>query len=353
MHFAAPLYFLFVLVALPCLWFAARRRKALGHSQVSIHDGIRSMPLLGRAPSFCRVLFIAGLIVIATQPQLINKLVHLVFQTRDFLITVDTSGSMSGQLKDPDQLKFAASPTPTTTPTAAPVNATTPDPTAVATAPAAEKPKVPTRAMAAKEAVRQFLLRRKNDRVGLITFDDRCYYSEPIGKPEAVTKKLDAILRSGSGTNFDGPSSTAKEPGAIQCSIQHFVEMHATKTRVLVMVTDGEDSIDADRAQVLGKAIHDEHIKMYVLGVGESWNGSTKQKLQEFVERPEVGGQVIKVGDSQQMREAFELIDKLETSKAETEVLKQAEELYQYFAAAAFLLLLFWAALSAYVREPL
>ena len=78
MHFAAPLYFLFVLVALPCLWFAARRRKALGHSQVSIHDGIRSMPLLGRAPAFCRVLFIAGLIVIATQPQLINKLVHLV-----------------------------------------------------------------------------------------------------------------------------------------------------------------------------------------------------------------------------------------------------------------------------------
>ncbi|MFX4944945.1 hypothetical protein ABTB59_19400, partial [Acinetobacter baumannii] len=78
------------------------------------------------------------------------------------------------------------------------------------------------------------------DRVGLITFDDRCYYSEPIGKPESVVKKLDAILHSGGGTNFDGPSPSAREPGAIQCSIQHFVDMHATKTRVFIMVTDGE-----------------------------------------------------------------------------------------------------------------
>jgi hypothetical protein len=350
MHFAAPLYFLLVLVALPCLWFAARRRKALGHSQVSIHDSIRSMPLLGRAPSICRVLFLTTLIVTAAQPQLIKLLTHLVIQTRDFLMTIDTSGSMNGDLKDPEQLKFAA----ITAQTAAPATSTAPDPTAATTAaPAAEKPKVPTRAMAAREAVRQFLLRRKNDRVGLITFDDRCYYNEPIGKPESVAKKLDAILHKGNGTNFDGPSSTSKEPGAIECSIRHFVEMHATQTRVLIMVTDGEDSIDDDRAQVLGKAIHDEHIKMYVLGVGESWNGSTKQKLQEFVERPEVGGQLIRVGDTQQMREAFELIDKLETSKAETEALKQAEELYQYLAGASFLLLFVWVCIAAYVRDPL
>ena len=92
---------------------------------------------------------------------------------------------------------------------------------------------------------------------------------------------------------------------------------------------------------------------MYVLGVGESWNGSTKQKLQEFVERPEVGGQLIRVGDTQQMREAFELIDKLETSKAETEALKQAEELYQYLAGASFLLLFVWVCIAAYVRDPL
>ena len=129
--------------------------------------------------------------------------------------------------------------------------------------------------------------------------------------------------------------------------------MKATQTRVLIMVTDGEDSIDDDPVKALGKAIHDEHIRMYVLGVGESWNGSKKQPLQEFVERPEVGGRVIRVGDTKQMQEAFDLIDKLETSKAEMEATQRAQELYQYFAFACFVLLLFWAISAAFVREPL
>ncbi len=348
MHFSTPLYFAALIVVLPGLWLANRQRKALGHSQVSLHQGLRSIPTLGRIPAICRILFMIMLIATVAQPQLIHKLVHQFFKTRDFVLTVDNSSSMNGALTDPEQQKFVVdNQAATAAPNAAPTAVTTPTAPAAAT-----QPPKPTRSMAAREGVRQFLLHRKNDRVGLITFDDRCYFSEPIGKPEAVLKKLTAITPGSGGTNFDGPSRTASEPGAIQCTIQHFIEMKATQTRVFIMVTDGEDSIDPDRAKLLAQALHDQHIKMYVLGVGESWNGSKKQALQDFVERPEVGGQVIHVGDAKQLRDAFALIDKLEASTAESETLERAQELYPYFALATFLLLFTWVCVAAYVHEP-
>lgn len=376
MHFTTPLYFLWALAIIPLLWWANRQRKALGHSQVSDLDGIRSVPFIGRTPNFCRAVFIALLLIIAAQPQVIHKLVHTVIQTRDFLITVDVSGSMNTPLADPQQVEFtqsqAAAVANGSTPTTPAVPGQTPPPTAAPGSPTNGTPATgtpatatpatgtpatttaapkPTRAMAAREGVRQFLLRRKYDRVGLITFDDRCYYSEPIGKPEAVTKKLDAILHHGNGTNFDGPSESNSAPGAIHCSIEHFIEMKATKTRVFIMVTDGEDSISPERAEFLAKAIHDQHIRMYVLGVGEGWAKSDKTALEQFVERPEVAGKVIRIGDAKQMREAFDQIDKLEKSNTEIEVLQSAQELYPYFALAAFVVLLLWIRVAAYVRD--
>jgi hypothetical protein len=73
--------------------------------------------------------------------------------------------------------------------------------------------------------------------------------------------------------------------------------------------------------------------------------------LQKFVESEGVDGEVIRIGDAKQMREAFALIDKLEASKAETETQERAQELYPYFAAAASLLLLIWTCGAAFVRE--
>ncbi len=363
MQFTTPLYFLLVLLIVPSLWWARSQRKALGHSQVSSIGGMRS-PFIGRLPGICRTTFIGLLLLMAAGPQLVQKISHMVIQSRDFIITVDVSGSMHSTLSDPDQQKFAQT-SQASQPNGQPVDPFNPTATpgassgpmfsfsGSATPDSSAAPPPPTRAMAAREGVRQFLLRRKGDRVGLIIFDDRCYYKEPLGKPEAVVKKLDAILYSGGGTNFDGPSKKASRTGAIAGSIRHFIEMHATKTRVLIMVTDGEDEMDPDRMAVLAKLIHDEHIRMYVLGVGEGWGKDKKSDLQKFVELPEVAGQVIPIGDARQMREAFDRIDKLEKSDTEIEILKHAQELYPFIAMAAFVVLLIWIRVAAYVRDQM
>jgi hypothetical protein len=360
LHYAHPHWFLLTLLIVPILWFAKLRRNSLGHSQVSIHGNLRSIPVLGWAATFFLVLFIAGLSITAAQPQQ-THIINLHVLARDFVITVDVSSSMSSELTDPEMKKFAA---PSQPPTAAKPPAA--DPTANPFAygygygegededgdGGPPPPKGPTRAMGAREGVKQFLEHRQGDRVALILFDDSVHFSEPLGfNIKAVQNKLDDILYSGGGTNFDGPSKGSPNVGAIQGSIRHFRERSTSKTKVLIMVTDGEDQIQPERADALARQMQQLHIKMYVIGVGESWLRSEPLDLQKFVERPEINGLVFKVSDAKQLREGFAKIDQLE--KADTEVggTEVKEELYPVCAEITLVILFCLLLSAALVRE--
>jgi Mg-chelatase subunit ChlD len=342
--FADAKWLLLSLAVIPALFFASSRRKTLGHSQVGIHDNLRSMPFVGRLPTLAMVTLIIGMALTMAQPELVKATQYIVQLSRDYIISVDISGSMTTALKADEQkdfvLKNVSKPNDATTATA---NASTPP-----TAPAEAKP--PTRNQAAREGVRQFLLHRKGDRVALITFDDRCYVDEPLGlNLRSVNNKLDEILYSGGGTNFDGLGDGSSEKGAIQCSIDHFIKMSKSTSRIFIMVTDGEDSIEPQRAQILAKQIKAEHIRMYVLGVGDSWTGNEAPDLQKFVES--VGGRVIRVGNNAQMQEGFQLIDSIEKTETTVATTEDRVPLYPWFAAGTFCILIIMFACSAVVRE--
>jgi len=341
--FADSKWLLLMLLIIPALFFASSRRKTLGHSQVGIHDNLRSMPLVGRLPTFALGTLIIGIAMTMAQPELVKATQNIIRLSRDFVIAVDISGSMSEVVKVDEQKDFVLKNAPASTAPAA----TTADASPTA-APAEAKP--PTKAQAAREGVRQFLLHRQGDRIALITFDDRCYVDEPLGlNLRSVNNKLDEILYSGGGTNFDGPSDSGAEKGAIQCSIDHFIKMSKSTSRAFVMVTDGEDNINPQRAQQLAKQIKSEHIRMYVLGVGDSWTGSSTPDLQKFVES--IGGRVIRVGNNAQMQEGFKLIDEIEKTETTVATTEDRVALYPWFAAGTFCILIIMFAGAAFVRE--
>ncbi|MDR3616433.1 MAG: VWA domain-containing protein [Candidatus Obscuribacterales bacterium] len=349
--FADAKWLLLSLAVIPALFFASSRRKTLGHSQVGIHDNLRSMPFIGRLPSLAMVTLIIGMALTLAQPELVKATQYIIQLSRDFVITVDVSGSMSEALKVAEQKDFVLKNAPAATSPAAPGAMTPAATTADATpAPAAADAKPPTKAQASREAIRQFLLRRKGDRIALITFDDRCYVDEPLGlNLRSVMNKLDEILYSGGGTNFDGLGDGNSETGGIKCSIDHFIKMSKSTSRVFIMETDGEDNIDPQRAQILAKLIKEQHIRMYVLGVGDSWTGDKVPDLQKFVES--VGGRVIRVGNLAQMQEGFKLIDEIEKTETTVATTEDRVPLYPWFAAGTFCILIFMFAFSAFVRE--
>jgi Ca-activated chloride channel homolog len=205
----------------------------------------------------------------------------------------------------------------------------------------------------AQETIKNFAERRKGDRVALLVFDDDTYYHWPLTTDLKIIERKSQLLnkRSGGGTNFDGPSESSRGMGPLQASINHFKELGQAKTKVLVMVTDGESNISPTRFEELASQMEAMGVKIYVLGIGESWvnNGSMTMDLRRFVDR--LGGTVIPVGDAVQMRTAFDTIDKLELSKVELEKSVSYREIYHYFLVLSVALFLLYLGFTALTRE--
>jgi hypothetical protein len=268
--------------------------------------------------------------------------------TRNYVVQVDISSSMSTALSDPALKEFASKGANEEKPKLSPefaeylrqlgviedkpaaLPASTPSDDQSGEDGEGSAPKGPTRAMAARQGVKLFLDHRivNTDRVALLTFDTRVYFSEPLGfNLKSIYNKLDDILFSGGGTEFEADCVPGVGCGAIQGAINHFKQATTSgDTRVLIMVTDGEDSMHAERIEALTRQIQQMHIKMYVIGVGESWLKTEPTDLQKFVESEGVNGMVIKAGNAQQLRDGFAEIDKLEakdTKVTGTEVKQQ------------------------------
>jgi len=306
----------------------------MGHSQVDIHKSLRGTPVVTWVPTILFILAWAAMCIALARPLLPEVNEKRTIQTRDFVIATDISGSMFTTINDPSQTQFAGGQpgSPGATPT---------------------EPRRLQRIDVAQEAIKVFVERRNGDRVALLVFDDDTYYHWPLTDDLRIIKRKSQLLnkRSGGGTNFDGPSESSQGVGPLQASINHISEMGQARTKVLVLVTDGESNISPKRFEELATQMEALGIKIYILGVGESWtgNGQMTMDLRRFADR--LGGTVIPVGDAVQMRTAFDTIDKLEVSKVQLEKSVSYKDIYYLFHAASVLLCLLYLAAIAILRQ--
>ncbi|CAN5298608.1 hypothetical protein BH10CYA1_BH10CYA1_29080 [soil metagenome] len=339
MNFATPEFFALTLLLAPILWLAGRRRGTLGHTQVGLHSRLRSVPLLGRLPTSLFITFWIVLVAAFAGPQLTQYSEKNTVRTRNYLLDVDVSGSMDTKLTVKNQQDF------TGTPPAKPTPAGDGAPT---------EPKPPTRADAALAGATLFVNspNRKGDRIGLILFNDQPYNVWPLTMDlNTINRKLYMIVKyNAGGTNFSGPDEGNQNIGGIQGGINHLLEItKADETRVLIMVTDGEDSINEKRFGELVALLKKEHIKLYVLGVGETWGSGTKPDLQRLCE--EAGGMVIPVGDTQAMQDGFATIDRLEKTTAQVDPVISQRDISEWFLGLAVILGLLYLGSIVLVRD--
>ncbi|HEY9713054.1 MAG TPA: hypothetical protein V6C72_06270, partial [Chroococcales cyanobacterium] len=168
MSFASPLWLALILVLPPILRLSNRRRRFLGHSQLSVQQGLRKVPLTGLAPSALLVVFWVALSVAMARPVLSEHHELSVAEKRDVLAIVDVSGSMSTALSDPKQAmagNTVQNAPPQSVPAPTPATATPADSAAAASA-----PKPPTRAEAAQAGLSMFLDHADGDRVAFLLF---------------------------------------------------------------------------------------------------------------------------------------------------------------------------------------
>jgi Ca-activated chloride channel family protein len=288
-----------------------------------MHGNVRSVPLVGRLPQILLVAFFVLAALAMSRPQLPDVGEKEVIITRDFIIAVDISGSMQGQISDPDQLAVAGE-----------------------VKDAAGQPvQTVKRIQLAEKAISLFVKEREGDRVALFMFDTSVYYSWPLSKDLRVIE-LKNVGRTG--TYNGGGTDFSSESGPIQAAVDHFKELGQAQSKVLIMVTDGEDSIPEERMQQLLPMLQAGGIKIYTLAIGWS-NPNAENDLRKITEA--TGGQVIVVGNGADMKAGFQKISELEKSRVEVEKTVSYRDIYQFFLIGAGLVLCLFLVAAALVRE--
>jgi Mg-chelatase subunit ChlD len=335
MTFSQPLWLL-ALLLVPVYWLFFSRRGKLGLTHVNgLGNGFGARFLMF-LPKLLYTLALIALVGALARPQRVYFEADDSIKARDIIITVDKSGSMGSQVTgdapkrtapDTDLDKdFPGMPKSTLPPA---------DNSMAGFGPAI--PGAPTRIEVAQDAVLDFVRNRytahQSDRIAVMTFDIYQYWFWPL------TDDLKIIYRNAkflSRTVGDGTNFGSIDPGPIDAAVAHFDEIGKARSKVIIMVTDGEDEIPADAMARLTKKMLDRDVHFYVVGVGETL---ATQQVDVMRLADAVGGHVFRVEKAGDMQQVFQQIDTMERSAIKVASTEKRDERFIYFAFAALGLL--------------
>ncbi len=336
MIFAHPLWLL-VLVLVPLPWLIARRKGYLAHPDTRHLSSLSSMSakLFHFVPIVFIVLGLTALTVALARPQRLHILSKETFKSRDVLIAVDISGSMATRFgKVPDSIvgdtdldkDFPGRPD-----RKQPDNNTQPPDPYGFTARVGER-RIDAAQAAVLDFVRNRYLAKANDRLGIFVFDTDQYWSWPLTHDlKMIYRKVrfaDAGL--GGGTNFGN-----SKPGPMDAATEHLDEMGRAATRVLIMVTDGEDSIYPAAFERLKQLAAQYNLKLYVILVASNSQSADILSLAEAT-----GGKGFHADNPAELKDCFQTIDQMEQSVVTVDTSENREELFYLFAFPALALIL-------------
>jgi hypothetical protein len=351
MTFSQPYWFA-ALLLIPVYWLFLRRRGKVGLTHLNgLGNGFGSRLLLF-LPKLLFTLALVALIGALARPQRVYFEADDSIKARDIIITVDKSGSMGSQVTgEAPQHSAPATDLDKDFP-GMPTSALDAD---KSTNPAGSAgagrgsyggyggydlppdPNTLTRIKVAQAAVLDFIrnryIARQNDRIAVMTFDIYQYWFWPL------TDDLKIIYRNAkflSRTVGDGTNFGSIDPGPIDAAIAHFDEIGKARSKVIIMVTDGEDEISYEAMQRLTDKLNSHDVHFYVVGVGETL---ARQQVDVMRLADAVHGHVFRVEQAGDMQKVFEQIDSMERSSIKVASTEKRDERFVYFALAALGLL--------------
>lgn len=200
----------------------------------------------------------------------------------------------------------------------------------------------PNRLEAAKKVAANFILGRRNDRIGLVVFSGEAYTQIPLTIDHRVL--LDQLGKLKSGTLKDG---TALGDGL--ATAVNRIKDSKSKSKVIILLTDGVNnmgSVDPVTAAEIA-ALYD--IRLYTIGVGKHGmapypfrnilGGITYQNVPVEIDEELLtkmaestnDGHYFRATDRTSLQRIFDQINKMEKTKIEVTQHNQPKELYRYF----------------------
>lgn len=203
-----------------------------------------------------------------------------------------------------------------------------------------------TRMSVVKYVARDFVSRRVGDRIGLIMFGSKAYVQSPLTHDhETVQHFLDEAR-----VGLAGRSTAIGD--AIGLGVKRLRERPA-ESRVLVLLTDGENSEGAIDPLEAARLAADNNIRVHTIGVGSESTGGLlgralgmrNSELDEETLRSiaqQTGGEYFRARDQRELEEIYRAIDKLEPTHNDDMEFRPLRELFAWPLGLALLLNVCW-----------
>lgn len=332
MTFVNLAWMLAALAVVPVLHLT-RRAERIRVSASGVHKSNTSGRLLIWVP---RILMATAMVLAAVplcEPVIpVKEKTSATVQGRDIILALDWSSSMSEPYKGERKLrKLDAWYDP---------NAKTGSETEGGET---EEPKPFRRIDAAQDAIVSFAETRQNantgDHIGLIIFDHKPELRWPLDRDLKQISRHGSFLPKGKGAQQLGTGTNfgTTMPGPFDKASEHFELKGKSSTRVLILITDGENEMDAAVMKRLSKVIVDARMKVYVIGVGEKI-GKGELSLERLCR--DAGGEVFRAESQSDLDKCFAKINALESSLIPITGDKSFEPVFYRFLIAAMVIFL-------------
>ena len=181
-----------------------------------------------------------------------------------------------------------------------------------------------------KEVVEDFIEKRKDDRIGMVTFADVAFIASPLTFEKEFLTNITQMQQLGI-----AGKRTAINDALVQA--YNMLEKSKAKSKIVILLTDGQDNMSKIPFNELVKMIEKRDIKLYAIGIGDSrdYNGAYLQTLAKAGKGAAFGAR-----NAQMLEEVYKQIDKLEKSKLNDKKIVEHTYLYIYPLIVAILSLL-------------
>lgn len=153
-----------------------------------------------------------------------------------------------------------------------------------------------------KEIVVDFIDKRKNDNIGIIVFGDYVLNASPLSYDKHIQKLILNRLEIG----IAGRSTALNDALALGIKI---LKKRKTKSKVIVLISDGEDTASSIPYNIITKLSQKYHIKIYTIGIGQS-----NTKILKMI-ADKSGAKAFKAESKNDLREIYTIINSIEKSE--------------------------------------
>jgi Ca-activated chloride channel family protein len=183
-----------------------------------------------------------------------------------------------------------------------------------------------------KEVASDFVLRRENDRIGLITFADIAFVSSPLTFEKEFLASIIEMQRLGI-----AGQKTAINDALVQSYAM--LENSKAKSKIAILLTDGIDNMSRVGVEDVKSLISKSDVKLYTIGIGSTrdYDGAFLQSLAKAG-----SGEAYGARNSETLRQIYDRIDALEVTKIDDKKIVQHTYLFAYPLIFSIIFLLFF-----------